>query len=150
MVYRVYLDVCCLNRPFDDWAQARVRLEAEAVLTILKRCEAKDWDLVNSAALESEIARTPDPARRQRVLNSLSMATQKVFVADNIVRRAANLQQLGIKAFDALHLACAESADVDVLLTTDDRLLRKTESTQSELVTRVANPVIWLMSIQVE
>lgn len=28
----VYLDVCCLNRPFDDWAQERVRLEKDSVL----------------------------------------------------------------------------------------------------------------------
>ena len=28
---RVYLDVCCLNRPFDDLSQKRVYAEAEAV-----------------------------------------------------------------------------------------------------------------------
>ena len=27
---RIYLDVCCLNRPFDDQSQDRVRLDAEA------------------------------------------------------------------------------------------------------------------------
>ncbi|MGQ0592841.1 MAG: PIN domain-containing protein, partial [Gammaproteobacteria bacterium] len=26
---RIYLDACCLNRPFDDQQQDRVRLEAE-------------------------------------------------------------------------------------------------------------------------
>ena len=31
----VYLDVCCLNRPFDDQTQDRIRLESEAVLLIL-------------------------------------------------------------------------------------------------------------------
>jgi hypothetical protein len=28
-VPRIYLDVCCLNRPFDDQTQARIHLEAE-------------------------------------------------------------------------------------------------------------------------
>jgi hypothetical protein len=28
--YRIYSDVCCLNRPFDDSSQDRIRLEAEA------------------------------------------------------------------------------------------------------------------------
>ena len=28
---RLYLDSCCLNRPFDDQNQLRVRLEAEAI-----------------------------------------------------------------------------------------------------------------------
>lgn len=36
---RIYLDVCCLNRPFDDQTQDRIHLEAEAVLTILKYIE---------------------------------------------------------------------------------------------------------------
>lgn len=27
---RIYLDNCCFNRPFDNQAQTRVRLEAEA------------------------------------------------------------------------------------------------------------------------
>jgi hypothetical protein len=36
---RIYLDVCCLNRPFDDQCQERIRLESEAILLILERGE---------------------------------------------------------------------------------------------------------------
>ena len=32
---KIYLDVSCLNRPFDDQTQPRVRLEAEAVTIVL-------------------------------------------------------------------------------------------------------------------
>ncbi len=32
---RLYLDACCLNRPFDDQGQARIRFESNAVVTIL-------------------------------------------------------------------------------------------------------------------
>ena len=32
---RLYLDICCLKRPFDDQAQPRVRIETEAVLGLL-------------------------------------------------------------------------------------------------------------------
>ncbi|WP_420642969.1 hypothetical protein [Candidatus Leptofilum sp.] len=28
---KIYLDVCCLNRPFDDQTQDRMRLETEAI-----------------------------------------------------------------------------------------------------------------------
>jgi hypothetical protein len=31
---RVYLDNCCFNRPFDDQRHLRIRLEAEAKLSI--------------------------------------------------------------------------------------------------------------------
>lgn len=33
---RVYLDVCVLNRLFDDQRQMRIRLETDAILLILK------------------------------------------------------------------------------------------------------------------
>lgn len=46
----VYLDVCCFNRPYDDQTQDRVRLEAEAVLLILRRIEAGEWRLSVSGA----------------------------------------------------------------------------------------------------
>ena len=38
---RIYLDVCCLNRPFDDQSQPRIRLESETILIILAQCEQK-------------------------------------------------------------------------------------------------------------
>jgi hypothetical protein len=36
VVRTIYLDLCCVNRPFDDQHQARVRLEAEAVLGLIQ------------------------------------------------------------------------------------------------------------------
>ena len=43
--------------------------------------------------------------------------------ADEVVRRTSELMALGFRNFDALHVACAELAGVDVFVTTDDRLL---------------------------
>jgi hypothetical protein len=37
----LYLDMCCLNRPFDDQSIDRNRLESEAVLAILRRVDQK-------------------------------------------------------------------------------------------------------------
>lgn len=34
-IYKIYLDVCCLNRTLDDLEQFRIRLEAEAVTEII-------------------------------------------------------------------------------------------------------------------
>jgi len=34
---KIYLATCCLNRPFDDQRQPRVRLESEAVTLILEK-----------------------------------------------------------------------------------------------------------------
>ena len=144
MPQRLYLDVCCFNRPFDDWRQQRVRLEGEAVLAILERCQQGDLQLINSTALEAEISRTADPERRQRVLAALSLATQKIQVTEAMMQRATELQASGFTPFDALHLACAEAATIDCFLTTDDRLLRRSKRTNISVP--VSNPVTWIMT----
>jgi predicted nucleic acid-binding protein len=33
---KVYLDVCCLNRPFDNTTALRIAIEAAAVLNLLE------------------------------------------------------------------------------------------------------------------
>jgi predicted nucleic acid-binding protein len=144
---KIYMDVCCLNRPFDDWTQARVRLEAEAILAIALRCQNQEWQLISSTALESEISKTPDLSRRQRVLDSLIIAKSIIPVTEKILQRAKEIVPLGFKSFDALHVACAESGQADILLTTDDRLLRNARRHEANLSIQVSNPVIWLMEI---
>ena len=60
------------------------------------------------------------------------------------VTRAGELQTLGFKAMDSLHIACAEKAGCAVLLTTDDRLLRVARRNATQLRVQVVNPVAWL------
>jgi hypothetical protein len=144
---RVYLDVCCLNRPFDDQTRARIRLEAEAVLIILAQCETGDWEWVGSEVVDLEISRTPDPERRRRVQLLASHTHRSVVVGKSEIERAKQLETWGIAAFDALHLACAESGAVDVFLTTDDKLLRRSATDAQGLRVRVANPVVWLREV---
>jgi predicted nucleic acid-binding protein len=145
--YKIYMDVCCLNRPFDDWTQARIRLEAEAILAIALRCQNQEWQLINSTALEAEISKTPNLSRRQRVMDSLVIAKSIIPVTKKILQRAKEMVPLGFKSFDALHVSCAESAQTDIFLTTDDRLLRNAQRHEANLRVRVSNPVIWLMEI---
>jgi len=64
---RIYLDVSCLNRAFDDQTQTRIRLEAEATTIILERCELGEWQHVSSEMATIEIAAMPDAERRARV-----------------------------------------------------------------------------------
>ena len=144
---RLYLDVCCLNRPFDDQRQDRIRLEAEAVLLILGRCEAGSWQWLSSVVMEEEVNNTPSRERRSRVRNMLSGAHSTVALADAAIARAQELRAMGFRAYDALHLACAEQATVDVFLTTDDRMLRIATRHTEQLKVRVANPLDWLLEV---
>jgi len=143
-VPRVYLDVCCLNRPFDDQTQARIRLEAEAVLIILGQCEAGRLEWIASEVVDIEVGRIPNPERRHRVQLLVSHASHSITVGKRETERAQQLELWGVPAYDALHLACAESRGVDVFLTTDDQLLRKCMDLAEQLRMQVANPLAWL------
>lgn len=145
MQLKLYLDVCCLNRPFDDWMQPRIRLEAEAVIAIINRCQSGDWLMIASTALKSEIAQTPESTKRQQVMDLLSVSKIDLQVTIENINRANELQALGYKPFDALHIACAEVAKADAFLTTDDRILRKATNQSERLNVRVANPLTWIM-----
>jgi hypothetical protein len=65
---KIYLDVCCLNRPFDDQGQERIRIESEAVITILGRCRSKTLILLSSEVVDLEISKIPDDDRKQKVM----------------------------------------------------------------------------------
>jgi predicted nucleic acid-binding protein len=140
----IYLDVCCLNRPFDDQAQARIRLESEAVLLILGRIHSGEWRWAGSVVLNAEIARNPDRERANRVEVLLQGAAEIVALDDKIEERGLELEALGFGAFDALHLAAAERAGVDVFLTTDDELVRRAQRHEDRFQIRIANPLAWL------
>jgi hypothetical protein len=143
-VPKIYLDVCCLNRPFDDQRQARIRLEAEAVLAILQRVAAGDWPWVGSAVLDFETGQITDPERLRRVRAMLQSVSQQTELTDEDVKRAEQLEALGFADYDALHLACAERGGAAIFLTTDDRLLRRAVRHADVLRLRVANPVMWI------
>ncbi len=71
---RIYMDVCCLNRPFDDQYQDRIKIEAEAVLAILFHCQ-KGWQLISSDIVDIEISKTQNPYKKQKATMLASIAT---------------------------------------------------------------------------
>ena len=144
---RVYLDVCCLNRPFDDRTQDRIHLEAEAILTILKYIEKKQWWMINSDAIIYEVNKIPDPERKTKVQFTLSNTNDYVQINEQILRRAKQIQQLGVKSFDALHIACPEAAQADIFLTTDDKLLKKVHQFVDKIKVKVNNPLNWIREV---
>ncbi len=139
------MDVCCLNRPFDDQSQDRIRIESEAVLAILNRC-LHDWALVGSEAIDYEISKIPDDERKTGVKVLAAISRDRVTVNESMLRRASELENIGLKALDALHLACAEKS-AEVMLTTDDEIVKKVMVNDSLIKVRVENPVRWLMDI---
>ena len=139
------MDVCRLNRPFDDQSQDRIRIESEAILAILNKC-LYDWTLVGSEAIDYEIFKIPDDERKKGVKVLAAISREKVTVDESILRRASELENIGLKALDALHIACAEKS-VEVMLTTDDEIVKKVKVNNNIVKVRVENPVRWLMEV---
>ena len=142
---KIYLDVCCLNRPFDDHSQERIRLESEAVISILDRCHSKTLTLLSSEIVDLEISKIPNEDRKQKVMLLSTISKINIVVDDEIIIRAKEINKMGFKSFDAFHIACAEKGQADVLLTTDDSLLKKATSHREFIRVRLENPLRWLM-----
>jgi predicted nucleic acid-binding protein len=139
------MDVCSLNRPFDDLSQDRIYLEAEAVLAIISRCENNEWVLLSSGIIDFELSRLNDKERFERVHILYGVAREYLMLSQIAEQRAKYFRQFGVKAFDSLHLALAEIHKADIFLTTDDRLLRIANKIDLSIIT--ANPVSWLMEV---
>src|SRR5689334_12036522 len=97
---RVYLDMCCLKRPFDDQSQPRIRLESEAVLALLT-LQSADVQFVRSAALILENSLNPIAARASRVGQWLALQPPVNADATPLQQRIEELMRLGFKNFDA-------------------------------------------------
>ncbi|MGL5508696.1 MAG: hypothetical protein ACRC2J_01820 [Microcoleaceae cyanobacterium] len=145
--YKLYLDVCCLNRPFDDWSQERVRLEGEVILSILNRIKTQQWQLISSEVIEVELLKMKNVDKLKKVQQLLSLATASIILDDNIDQRSQEIEKLGFRLYDSFHIASAEIGKVDILLTTDDRLLKLATRYVNYLNVVILNPIIWLMSV---
>ena len=144
---KIYLDTCCLSRPFNDQSQLRIRRETEAVEEIFDAFINGRWTWIISEALIYEVNNNPNWIQRDRMKLQMDTANENVLMGVIEKVRSNDLEALGFKHLDARHLACAESGNVDVFLTTDDRLLRRAHRIRSELRVRVENPYEWLQEI---
>ena len=77
----------------------------------------------------------------------LARANEFILLTEAEVSRATTLESLGFKSFDALHIASAESGTADILLTTDDRFVRRAKRVSEQLHVRVENPHTWLQEV---
>lgn len=147
---RIYLNTSALNRPFDDHSSARVRLEAEAVAVLLAAIEHGAVEWISSAYVDFEVGQVADPERRYRVESLLTLASETVSMSSSVTKRARELERLGLRGLDALHVAAAESGRCDILVTTDDRLLRRASRAGDDIRVVVLTPAVAAEAISQE
>ena len=141
---RIYFDVSCLNRPFDDQEQTRIRLESAAIAVIFELIDIGQLRHVSSEMAAIEIDAISDMERQTRVRMLLPQSEEIGKLTSVTFRRAHELEELGFKPADAVHVAAGEELKADVLLTCDDRLCRLGKHHRQQLRVEVANPLDWI------
>ena len=148
---RIYFDTCCICRPYDNQIQSRIKCETAAIMQIISYFTNGECQWIDSQILRSEINRISNPIKLSFVKALLNSMPQTVFipVGKTETARGIQIEALGFKEYDALHIACAESGKADVFLTTDDDVIDKAKPVRSQLRVRVKNPETWLQKYTV-
>lgn len=142
---RIYFDNCCLNRPYDDLKDKAVRMECEAILSIIDYCGSGEWSYFSSDVLLDEILAMVDYEKQEKVLLLYHSAGEHIAFTEGIYMRAKELEKQNIKSYDALHIASAETAMADVFLTTDRKLINAAQ--RINLGIPIMNPLLWLTEV---
>ena len=119
------MDNCCFNRPFDDQANIRIRLETEAKLYIQEKIINREIELAWSYIINYENRFNPFEERRETIDKWKSRSIIDIGETTDVIDNAQLIQRLGVKSKDALHVACAIEAKCDYFFSTDDILLKK-------------------------
>jgi len=142
---KLYLDTCCYNRPFDDQEQDKIRIEAEAVLSIIARGELGQLDILKSGVIFDEILAIPYPDKQSKVLNLYGSASPSLSYHQVIGDLALDFHQKGLGAYDATHLAYAKHYHADVLLTTDRKFINTVRNLDLDIP--VLNPLTYMTEV---
>ena len=122
---KIYLDICCFNRPFDDQSQLRIKLESDAKLAIQDDIRSGKHCLVWSYMLDYENQKCPFPERRDQISKWRAYAMEDIEEDEGLINSAKLIGQTGIKKMDSLHIASAIKGNADYFLTTDDVILKR-------------------------
>lgn len=123
----IYMDTCCFNRPYDDQSPIRNSLEAQAKLHIQSRIRSGHLRLATSYILGYENSQNPFIMRKTAISAFLRQYGSGYVSSERgpiVQELAQDIMRSGLKAKDALHVACALDAGCAYFLSTDDRLLR--------------------------
>jgi predicted nucleic acid-binding protein len=142
---KVYLDNCSYNRPFDDQSQIRIYLDTQAKLYIQELIREGKLLLAFSYVSLYENGNSPYSRNKSVIEKYFENATDIVDIdrADVVEIRANEIMKYGVKAKDALHIACAIEAQCDFFITTDNGILKKYKNGDIKICSPVEFINIW-------
>jgi predicted nucleic acid-binding protein len=140
----VYLDTCCYGRVRDNQSRSDIRAETVAIKAIIKRATVGKLRIIGSFAVTTELKEIKDDFKRDVITAFYlrNVNSEVSFIAED-AERARELTAQGVGNMDATHLAAAEAAGVDFLLTVDADFIRKCNLNKLTAV-NVMNPLDFL------
>ncbi len=140
------MDNCCFNRILDDRSNSKIYYERNSVMIILELIEKSAVKLIGSEMLIKEINDTNDIYKRSVLHMLYGLCCKEVKINPCILDRAEEIRHSSnIKYKDSIHLACAEAASAEVLLTTDRKFMNNSNNIKT--YTKVMNPNQWLLEV---
>ena len=144
-MYKIYLDNCCYNRPFDEQEQNLIILETEAKLIIQNKVKKGVLSLVWSFMLDSENHDNPSEEKREAIKPWKKIASEYCPASRDILEDAKKYMKLGLKHKDAIHLACAVKQKCDYLITTDKKFNNKNGLVRE---IEIVNPIAFILETE--
>ncbi|MBT9166270.1 MAG: hypothetical protein DDT25_00953 [Chloroflexi bacterium] len=141
MTRKFYLDTCVWCRPFDRPANERIILESAAVKGVINRVDSGEVVILASSILFLEASLISQGYKRDAVREFISRSIAEIAPVTERSEELANeiMEDYNISAMDAMHLAIAIDNEVEVFLTTDDKILKKADQI-SKYGIEVKNP----------
>jgi predicted nucleic acid-binding protein len=144
IMYRLYLDNCSFNRPYDDLSLLKNYIEAEAKTYIQKEILQGNFELAWSYVMDYEVSFNPFSDRKNQIIKWKNIAIIDISESEKIISTANDIRKKKIKPKDSLHLACALEAKCHYFITTDNKILNKS----IEDIT-IINPIDFIRMIEV-
>jgi len=144
MKYRIYLDNCCFNRPYDDQTQLKVYLETQAKLHVQSLVYNNKIELVWSFILKFENSRNIFNGKKKTIAQWETLCSFFIEKSEKIRVTAKEIMITGVKEIDAIHIACAIDGNCDYFITVDKRLLKY----KDERIV-ICNPIEFINNIEI-
>ncbi|MDR2591197.1 MAG: PIN domain-containing protein [Chitinispirillales bacterium] len=143
----IYPDTCIYGRLFDDQFDPDIAADTIDILLVIALCKANKYPIVGSQAVIFEHNKICNLVRRDAIDEQYKRTIDRsVTITANVGARAQVLQTEGVKLMDSYHLAAAEAAGADVLLTVDKDFIKIVAKKNLSAV-KVINPLTFLREV---
>ena len=140
---KIYLDHCTYNRPFDNQNNIKNQLETLAKLYIQDQIRQGKYDLVWSYMSDFENANNPNIENKKSIQLWENVSKYKCKSSENVLMLGTKIMEIGIRANDALHIACAIDSQCEYFITTDAGLTNKEIEG-----TKIINPIDFVRKME--